>query len=136
MISGENIGGSVLLRTLTNKSIMWFGKHEGLRIQQIIDLQHQTYLRWVYYNCKGVSFNADVLDAIRIAEDKRIPKPGCCPELHNEVCQENMKKMGFKAKSHMRKVTRVRKEAQEMRSNRNSVQSKSVMQSFNLNRIK
>jgi len=29
MITTENIGGSVLLRTLTRKSVLWFGKYEG-----------------------------------------------------------------------------------------------------------
>ena len=135
MITGENIGGAVLLRKLTHKSVLWFGKHEGLRVQQLIDLQHQTYLRWVYYNCNGISFVEEILEKLKIAEDKRISKPGTCPEFHNEICQENQKKMGFKAKSHMRKVTRVRKAAKEMRSNRNSVQSKSVMQAYNLKRI-
>ena len=115
---------------------MWFGKHEGLRIQQIIDLQHQTYLRWVYYNCNGVSFTEDVLEEIRIKEERRIPKPGICPEIHDEICQENQEKMSFKAKSHMKKVLRVRKEGKEFRMRRKELASKAVMQACNLHRIK
>jgi hypothetical protein len=136
MITNENIGGAVLLRTLTRKSLMWFGKYEGLRIQQIIDLQKQTYLRWVYYNCNGVSFTKDVLEEIRIKEDRRIPKPGICPEIHDKISQENIGKMDFKSKSHMNKVLRLRKVSKEFSINNNEFASKAVMQACNLHRIK
>ena len=128
--------GAVLLRTLTFKSVLWFGKYEGLRIQQIIDLQHQTYLRWLYYNIKGVSFVDEVLNRITITEDKRIPKPGVCPEMHIKVTNENKAKMSFKSKAHVNKLTRKRKQRKEIQSEINAVASKAVMQACNLHRIK
>lgn len=136
MITTENIGGAVLLRTLTRKSVLWFGKFEGLKIQQIIDLRHQTYLRWIYYNCKEVTFLDDILSEITIIEDRRIVKPGTCPEKHNEVCDENLKKISFKSKARFNKLARVKKSLKEVGIERRAVASKSVMQACNLHRIK
>ncbi len=136
MITTENIGGAVLLRTLTRKSVLWFGKFEGLKIQQIIDLRHQTYLRWIYYNCKEVTFLDDILSEITIIEDRRIAKPGICPEKHREVWVENSEKMSFNSKARLNKVARVKKSFKEIGIERRAVVSKSVMQACNLHRIK
>jgi len=70
----------VSLRTLTRKSLLWFGKYQGLSIQQIIDLRNQTYLRWLYYNYEGITFIEDILKQITIEGEREIQKPGKHPK--------------------------------------------------------
>ena len=132
----ENIGGSVLLRKLTRKSVLWFGKHEGLRIQQIIDIRKWTYLRWIYFNCCGVTFMDDILEEIRVPDDMRIEKPGTHPELHEILREKLAKNLHFKTKSHINKVRRIQRQHKEISSRRKEIPSKAVMQACNLQRIK
>ena len=129
------INGTVRLRKLTRKSVLWFGKHEGLSVQQVIDLTKHTYLRWVYFNCNGVTFMDDILEEIRIPDEMRIEKPGTNSELHLKLREELSKKIPFKTKQHMKKVNRVKKEFREIKISRSSVQKKSVMQAHNLYRM-
>jgi uncharacterized protein (UPF0305 family) len=73
------------LRTLTMKSILWFGKYEGMTISQIIALKHTRYLRWIYYNIQIVNFMEDVFNEIHILEKDRIEKPGTNPEKYDNL---------------------------------------------------
>lgn len=68
------------LRTMARKSVFNGGKHEGRSVQQLLDLQHTRYLRWVYFNLSKISFLPDILDEIGITEEWRIEKPGKDPE--------------------------------------------------------
>jgi hypothetical protein len=77
----------VLLRKLTRKSMMNFGKYYDLTVQEIIDLLKHKYLRWVYFNCSNIDFFEDVLDEIKIPLEFRIIKPSKKPILH-EQCNE------------------------------------------------
>lgn len=128
--------GAVILRTLTRKSILWFGKHNGMTVQQILDLHYGTYLRYIYYNVAGVSFCNDILDEITIRENRRIKKPGSAPEMHTEICEENLKKLSFKSRMHYNKVNRIKKEILEIKSDRNAVEHKGVLQAYNHNKMK
>jgi len=74
----------VRLRTLTFKSIIGFGRYEYMSVQQIIDLQDASYLKWLYYNAEGISFTEDVLDYIKIFTFRRVKKPGKYPELWDD----------------------------------------------------
>lgn len=77
-----------LLRTLAWKSILGFGKYAELSVQQVFDLKHTNYLRWVYYNMSNISFNEEILRQIKVIHenhDNRIEKPGINPELHEEI---------------------------------------------------
>lgn len=72
-----------LLRTLTWKSTLGFGKYKELRIQEIFDLRHTAYLRYIYYNISGINFIEDILIEIGVITtygDDRIEKPGIDPE--------------------------------------------------------
>ena len=67
-----------LLRKLTFKSTMKFGKYYDLTVQNILDLYgHKgiSYLAWVYYSSDKISFMDDVLDSLFITKDCRIEKP-------------------------------------------------------------
>lgn len=66
----------VTLRKLSRKSLLKFGKHSDLTVQQLIDTRNSIYLRWVYFNCSNITFMEDILEEIRIPFDFRINKPG------------------------------------------------------------
>ena len=125
----------IRLRTLARKSIIWFGKHEGLSVQCVINIRHHSYLRWLYYNYEGITFVDDVLEEIRITVDRRIEKPGINPEMHDEVCQETQKLIGWKDKSHYEKVQKIRAQAKLIKRNRANTFTKSQLQAKNLKRF-
>ena len=108
MNDSRPISESVLLRTLAKKSKLWFGRYNGLSVQQIIDAQHRTYLRWVYYNFTGITFTEDVLEELTISENRKIKKPGIAPEMHTKIMEENREFLYLHTKSHMDKVIRIR----------------------------
>ena len=125
---------SVILRTLTEKSILWFGKYSGMSVQQVIDLKSQTYLRWIYYNMDGITFTIEVLNVLTISLNRRIPKPGTAPEMHHEIINENIEAMHIHTKMHMDKVIKIRAKSRYY-STCNSVNfKKSALQAINLNR--
>ena len=76
-----------LLRTMTEKSIMGFGRHTDLSVGQLLALRHTKYLRWVYYNCSKITFTEEILKKIHIGEDYRIDKPGTNKELWKSSCK-------------------------------------------------
>jgi hypothetical protein len=73
-----------LLRKLTRKSIMRFGKYADLTVQDVIKLNRHKYLRWIYFNSSNIDFFEDVLDEIRIPLEFRISKPSKNPDLHSK----------------------------------------------------
>ena len=72
---------------------MWFGKYNGLKVQQIIDLHEKDYIRYLYYNFSGITFTEEVLNEISITEERVIVKPGIAPDMHQRVFDENRKSM-------------------------------------------
>lgn len=69
-----------LLRKLTEKSRLNFGKYSELTVSEVLDLRHPNYLRWCYFNLEGISFVENLLDNL-IPQEYRIDKPGKNPEL-------------------------------------------------------
>jgi hypothetical protein len=134
MNNSEFISESVLLRTLTRKSVLWFGKHNGLRIQQIIDMHLGAYLRWIYYNFTGITFTEDILGELTITENRRISKPGIAPEKHTKIMEENIKSMHIHTKSHMDKVIKIREKCKLIKTYNSVNFKKSQLQAINLNR--
>lgn len=74
-----------LLRKLTRKSILGFGKYTDLRVSDMLALRRTRELRWIYYNCSKLTFMDDILDEILIHESYRITKPGKDSDLHLEL---------------------------------------------------
>jgi hypothetical protein len=74
-----------LLRTLTKKSIIWFGQYGGMSVEQIIHIQKSNYLRWLYYNASKVNFVDEILEELRIYPSWRIPKPGTNNDMFVEL---------------------------------------------------
>jgi|ERR1035437_1365309 hypothetical protein len=130
-----NINESVVLRTLTGKSTMWFGKFEGLKVQQILDLYHKDYLRWIYYNVAGISFSEDVLTAITINEARMISKPGIAPEMHDKVFDENRKNMHLFTKNHNDRITRIRAKVKYIDTCQSVFFTKGQLQAMNHSRM-
>jgi hypothetical protein len=95
----------VLLRKLTNKSVLNFGKYFDLTVQQILDTKKRKYLRWVYFNCSNITFTDELLDELLIPFDYRFDKPSKNIELgekldeklkesYSDAFKEKLKKKG------------------------------------------
>ena len=69
-----------LLRTMTLKSPMKFGKWYDLTVGDIINSKGYygiDYLVWVYYSASKISFNDEVLNILGIIDESQlIEKPG------------------------------------------------------------
>jgi len=96
---------AVLLRTMTEKSVIHFGQHKGQTIEEILRLGKKAYLRYLYYNVEGISFTEDILRKIGIvtdAYDDRISKPGKDPEYGKEVEEHMFKHAGIITKNRVK----------------------------------
>lgn len=94
METTDKITKAVLLRTLTLKSTISFGKYYNSTIEFIINSVGNVgkeYLRWCYYNIEGISFNDEILDILKITNDLRINKPGCNKILWEEKIKNHCK---------------------------------------------
>jgi hypothetical protein len=76
---------AVLLRKMAWKSKFNFGKHNGLTVQEVVNLKKNTYIRWIYFNLDGITFMDEILDHVRIPPEFRIEKPGKEPEKQQEL---------------------------------------------------
>ena len=67
-----------ILRTLTHKSIIGFGKHyiKNLSVQELIHTCQQYELVKMYYKLGKITFTEEVLIEIGIKPEWRIVKPG------------------------------------------------------------
>jgi hypothetical protein len=125
-----------LLRKLARKSVLNFGKHNNRSVQQILDLKHPAYLRWVYYNKEGLSFLDDILKEIGIIGDDfdyQIQKPGIDPELGEKVNDMKLGNASVALKSHLKKLKKGENLANQIRSKNvdKKIFSKGSMQSRN-----
>ena len=69
----------VLLRKLTRKSTLNFGKYADYTVDQVLTknpIDGINYLVWVYYNSSNISFVDEILLQLGITEENRIEKPG------------------------------------------------------------
>jgi hypothetical protein len=102
---------SILLRTMTEKSVLTFGQYKGQTIEEILRLGKRHYIRYLYYNVEGISFTEDILRKIGIITgqyDNRISKPGKDPELGRKIEDINAKNIPFKTKSDYRTILKAR----------------------------
>jgi len=82
---------SILLRKMTEKSILGFGYEDvrDLSIGQLLAMNKHRNLVSAYYGLEKISFIDDILLKIGITEDLRIEKPG---KVSRDVLQEHVKK--------------------------------------------
>lgn len=124
---------TILLRTMTLKSCFDEGKFKNVKIQTLFDLHETRYLRWAYYNLSNINFNQEVKNLIGITSEFEIKKPGTCKEMNEKLNSLMDSKISFKAKKHLERKKRIRKE----KADRLTIDktSKSVLQSINQGRF-
>jgi hypothetical protein len=88
----------ILLRKLSYKSVIGFGKHAEMTVQQLIDLNHTYYLIWLYFNVAGISFIDEILNDLFWDDKWKIEKPG----INIPLCEEFMSDIDrkYRAASH------------------------------------
>lgn len=64
-----------LLRKLSLKSKLSFGKYQDNYVGQVLEYDH-SYLAFIYYNIAGLSFTDDILERLGIVDKFVIEKPG------------------------------------------------------------
>jgi len=64
----------VLLRTLTRKSILGFGKYVDMTVQNMLDTFQKKELLNIYYTCRNIDFNQDLKDELCIHGEREINK--------------------------------------------------------------
>ena len=75
----------VRLRTMTEKSIIGFGKYTDLSVGNLLSMNKTRELRWIYFNCSFLTFMPEILEKIGITEHFKIEKPGTNKELCLEI---------------------------------------------------
>lgn len=99
---------TVLLRTLTEKSVMPEGtKHEGKTIGDLLTT-NKTYLLYSYFNYDRITFVPSVLEQLRIKPEHIITKPGKNPEFYKMYADRNFQTM---VRMKTSKVSKENKEA-------------------------
>lgn len=82
------MGQATLLRTLTKKSVLKFGKYAELQVFQLLNLKKNKYIRFCYFNLSAISFTDDILDEVLIPKNYRIQKPGTNKEIYDKLEHE------------------------------------------------
>ena len=124
---------TIRLRTLTEKSIIGFGKYTDLRVKDLISMRRTRDIRWIYYNCSMISFMPDILRWARIEECDEIEKPGKSHEKYIELNELLSNRIGGLTKHINNKVAKckLRHERGRNRYSNNKYFSKGSMQSRN-----
>jgi hypothetical protein len=101
-----------ILRKLTEKSILGFGKYADCAVKHLLDINETQYLRWVYFNSSRITFIDEILDKIRIPIEFRINKPGTNSEMHEKCNEYNLNKLNgftkFKKQQHSKRKRKAR----------------------------
>jgi NCAIR mutase (PurE)-related protein len=64
---------------MTMRSIIGFGQHKDLCVQELIQLNKHKDLISMYYNLEKIDFDSQVKQALRITDERIIVKPGKDP---------------------------------------------------------
>jgi hypothetical protein len=75
---------AILMRTLTKKSKLNFGKYKDCTVEQLIGMRKQKDLISAYFKLSTINFNDEVLNEIGITEEYRIEKPNTDKEKYFE----------------------------------------------------
>jgi hypothetical protein len=125
LVINENIdakpSGVTLLRKMAYKSVFNFGKFDGYTVEKLLELNHGSYLRFVYYNLSGISFIDEILEKIGIYGedfDYRIKKPGKDPEYGKEIAEMRSKNLSPDFKKHLNSYLKRKNGADEKRRDR------------------
>jgi hypothetical protein len=75
---------SILLRKLTKKSTLKFGKYKDCTVDHLIAIGRKVELISAYFKLSAITFTDDILDELDITEEYRIEKPSTNVELYQE----------------------------------------------------
>lgn len=81
-----------LLRTLTHKSKIGFGKYKEYTVNDIFKHSKTDILVRMYYKCSNISFVDDVLDDLFIMKKYRFKKPNTNDDLYVQLLAKFEKK--------------------------------------------
>ncbi len=79
---------SILLRVLTKKSTLNFGKYKDCTVEQFIGMKKQIALISMYFKLSTISFNEEILLELGITSDYRIQKPSTDEEKYKAFIQK------------------------------------------------
>lgn len=65
-----------LLRKMTLKSVIGFGRYKEMTVGQLLDVGYYSELIRMYYNLQRIDFVQDIKDLLFITKDREIQKPG------------------------------------------------------------
>ena len=86
---------SILLRKLTKKSTLNFGKFKDYTVEHLFGMKKQIDLTSIYFKLSNITFVDEILDELGITEEYRIEKPSKNAELYQDFM---MMKYGKKQK--------------------------------------
>ena len=72
----------ILLRKLTRKSTLKYGKYKDYTVQHLLNMRLRICLISSYFKLSTITFTDDILDELGITEEFRIPKPSKDRELY------------------------------------------------------
>ena len=110
---------SILLRKLTKKSTLKFGKFKDCTVEHLFGMKKQIELTSIYFKLSTITFSDDILEELGITKEFRIEKPSKNLELYQVFMSE---KYGVKQKPNKR-LQRMMKETLPFK--------KGFLQSFN-----
>ena|SRR6478752_3502373 len=96
----------ILLRKLTKKSLLKFGKYKDYTVEHLFGMKKQIDLTSIYFKLSNITFADEILDELGITEDYRIIKPSKNEQLYKEFM---LFKYGVKQKPN-KQLQKMRKE--------------------------
>jgi hypothetical protein len=66
---------NLLLRKMTLRSVIGFGRYPELSVQELINLNKHSELIKMYYGLEKIDFDDEVKEILQIRGDRIIPKP-------------------------------------------------------------
>ena len=80
---------SILLRKLTLKSKLNFGKYKNCTVEQMFGMRMQKQLISIYFKLSKITFTDDILTQLGIVAEFRISKPSKNIELYLLFLEQN-----------------------------------------------
>lgn len=86
---------AILLRKLTKKSKLNFGKYKDYTVEHLFGMKKQIDLTSIYFKLSNITFMDEILNELDITEEYRIAKPSKNVQLYERFM---LQKYGIKQK--------------------------------------
>jgi hypothetical protein len=80
---------SILLRKLTKKSTLKFGKYKDCTVETMLGMELNVNLISIYYKLSKITFTDDILDELGITEKFRIKKPSTNEDMYRIFLEQS-----------------------------------------------